>query len=165
MNLVLSVVAGSTNAVCMYEAVKLNRVSMYWCPDPSDGFGAAANELVLTWNGDRSPDTRLADRGTVSHPACIKSRPPPHSLADKWSNLVADLDEPLFYFRMGNEIGIIDIELTLCIGDGATKTCVVVAPAFTGVGYAALDNAIVAGTVGTELFQPDSLTYVNMTTP
>lgn len=165
LNLVLSVVTGSTNAVCVYEAVRLNRVSMYWCPDPTEGFGSAANELVLTWTGDRAPDTRISDRGTLTHPAVIKSRPPRNSLADKWSNVGADLDEALFYFRMGTEIGIIDVDLTLCIGDGTTKTCVVVAPAFTGIGIAALDNAIVAGTVGTELFQADSLTYVNMTTP
>jgi len=162
LNAVMTGVNGSTTAVCVYEAVRVERISMYYAP--AANFGVLADELILSWTGDRSPDTRFSDRGTISHPACIKSRPPKFSLAGMWSNVVADLDEPLCYVTMP-QFAIIDVQLTFCIGDAGTKTCVIVDPGLSGVIYSALDNAIVAGTVGGEALRPDSLTYANMTTP
>jgi len=162
INTILTGVNGTTTAVCIYEAVRLKRISMYYAP--SAQFGLAADEMILSWTGDRAPDTRFSDRGTVTHPACIKSRPPKFSLAGMWSNVSADLDEPLCYITMPS-LSIIDIELTFVIGDAATKTCVIVDPGLSGVIYSALDNAIVAGSVGGEVMRPDSLTYANMTTP
>jgi len=162
LNTVLTGVSGTTTAVNIYEAVRLERVSMYFVT--SSGFGTLAEELIISWTGDRSPDSRFSDRGTLSHPACIKTRPPRGSLASFWSNVTADMDEPLFYVTMP-QYAIIDLTLTFCIGDAGTKTCVVVDPGLSGVIYSALDNAIVAGTVGGEVLRPDSLTYANMTTP
>lgn len=165
LNTVLAVVNGSTAATNVYESVRLDRVCMWNVPDAADGFGITTEELVLTWTGDRAPDLRLSDRGTLSHPACIKSRPPAGSLAGFWSTVNGDLDETLFTYSTTGTPTVIDIHLTLCIGDGATKTCVIAAAAVTGIAYAALDNAVPAGTVGSDLFRPDSLTWADMTTP
>jgi hypothetical protein len=161
---VLAGTNGSTTAVNVYEAVKLEFIALYFAPSSADGLGNSASELLLTWTGDRGPDTRFSDRGTISHPACIKERPPVDSLAGFWSTIFSDMDEPLLYISTPANT-VIDIHVSMCIGDGAGKTCVIVDPTISGIVYTALDNAIVAGTVGVELCRPDSLTYANMTTP
>jgi hypothetical protein len=161
LNLVLAGTSGSTTAVNVYEAVRLDRINMYFV---GSGLGGAADELVLSWTGDRAPDTRYSDRGSSAHPACIKCRPPQKSLAGFWSTVFADMDEPLCYITAPTGT-VVDIQVAMVIGDAATKTCVILNPGLSGIVYCALDNAIVAGTVGAELMTPDSLTYANMTTP
>lgn len=164
LNLILTAVSGSTNAVNVHESIRLDRVCIYSAPSSVDGLGNALAEIVLTWGGDRGPDLRITDRGTISHPACIKERPPLTSLAGFWSTIYSDMDEPLFMVTMPSN-SVIDLHVSCCIGDGAGKTCVIVDPSLTGVVYPALDNAIPAGTVGGNLMRPDGLRYVTMTTP
>lgn len=164
LNLVLAGTNASTTAVNVYEAVRLDRIHMYFSPSSSDGFGGVTSEISLTWGGDRGPDVRTTDRGTISHPACIKQKPPPFSLGGFWSTIFGDMDETLFLISAPINT-IVDLHLSMCMGDGAGKTCVIVDPALSGIIYCALDNAIPAGTVGNEFLRPDALTFADMTTP
>jgi hypothetical protein len=138
---------------------------MYFVPTSTGGFGTTADELQLNWRGERSPDIRLSDRGTISHPACIKSRPPKDSLAQFWITNQSNLDTVLFSFS-APALTILDIQLSMTIGDGATRSVTLTAVGSnTGIQYAHLDNAIAAGTVGPRLLIPDSLTLSSIVTP
>jgi hypothetical protein len=79
LNLVLATNTATTLAINVYEAIRINRVSLYSVPSSTANFGVTADELILNWRGERSPDTRYSDRGTISHPACIKAKPPKDS--------------------------------------------------------------------------------------
>ncbi len=165
LNLVLAGNTATSTAVNVYEAVKINMVSMYHVPSSTANFGATTEELVLNWRGERSPDERISDRGTLSHPACIKSRPPRDSLAAFWITNQSNIDTVLFNLTMP-QFAIIDLSLSLTIGDGATRSVTLNGVStVTGIIYAALNNAIAAGTVGADSLVPDSLTFADMTTP
>jgi len=138
---------------------------MYHVPSSTTNFGAVSEELILTWRGERSPDTRISDRGTLSHPACIKSRPPKESLSAFWITNQSNLDTVLFSLTMP-QFAIIDMSLIFTIGDSTTRSCTLQAVGtVTGIAYAALNNAISAGTVGADSLRPDSLTFADMNTP
>lgn len=165
LNLVLATNTATTLAVNVYEAVKIDRVCMYFVPSSVDGLGTSSAELTLNWRGDRSPDTRFSDRGTSTHPSCIKARPPFMSLAGYWITNFSQIDQELFELTCPGGT-VIDILLTMTIGDGATRSVTLTAAAAnTGIGYAHLDNAITAGTVGPRGIAPDSLTLVSILTP
>lgn len=164
LNLCLSGVNTSTAATNLYESVRIKWIELFYAPDPDNSIGNSTEHVVLSWKGNRSPDTRVVARGTLSMPARIKMRPPKESMAAFWANNTGNLDDLLCLVTVPTN-GFIIISIECVIGDGATRTCVIVDPGLTGVGYAALDNAIVAGTVGQERIQPDGLTYFNMTTP
>jgi hypothetical protein len=165
LNLVLASNTATTLAINVYEAVKINLISLYHVPSSTANFGAVTEELILNWRGERSPDVRISDRGTLSHPACIKSRPPKESLSSFWITNQSNLDNVLFNLTMP-QFAIIDIALSLTIGDGTTRSVTLSAVGTdTGIVYAALNNAIAAGTVGAESLRPDSLTWANLVTP
>lgn len=165
LNLVLATSTATTLAINVYESVRIQHVSMYHVPSSTASFGAVTEELILNWRGERSPDTRISDRGTLSHPACIKSRPPRESLAAFWITNQSNLDTVLFNIT-SPQFSIIDVSLAFTIGDGTTRSVTLNgAGTVTGIAYAALDNAIAAGTVGADFLRPDSLTWADMTTP
>jgi len=165
LNTVLGTNTATTLAVNIYEAVRINRVSMYYVPSSTGSFGSGTEELILNWRGERTPDTRYSDRGTLSHPACIKARPPKESLAQFWITNQSNIDTVLFNVTMPVN-SIIDISLSFVIGDGTTRSVTLNGVAtFTGVMYASLNNAIAAGTVGADTLRPDSLSWADMTTP
>jgi hypothetical protein len=138
---------------------------MYFVPTSTGGFGTVAEELQLNWRGERSPDVRLSDRGTLSHPACIKSRPPKDSLAQFWVTNQSNIDTVLFSISCPATT-VLDLQLALTIGDGTTRNVTLTAVgATTGIEYAHLDNAIAAGTVGGRVISPDSLTLATILTP
>ncbi len=165
LNLVVATNTATTTAVNVYEAVRLLSISMYYVPSSANNFGVAAEELILNWRGERSPDTRLSDRGTLSHPACIKSRPPVDSMAAFWVTNQSNIDNVLF--NLSAPLGtIIDLSLCMTIGDGTTRSITLSAVGTTtGIEYMSLDNAIAAGTVGGLNIDPDSLTNQNVATP
>lgn len=64
------------------------------------------------------------------------------------------------------QFSIIDVSLSFVIGDGTTRSVTLNGAATTtGIQYAALNNAISAGTIGADSLRPDSLTWADMTTP
>jgi hypothetical protein len=165
LNLVLATNTATTTAVNVFEAVKVLNISMYYVPSSTANFGSSAEELILNWRGDRSPDTRLSDRGTLNHPSCIKSRPPRDSLAGFWITNLSNIDSVLFNVTVPAGT-IIDVGLMMTIGDGVTRSVVLAAVgSTTGIEYMHLDNAIAAGTVGGRTLAPDSLTTQNIATP
>jgi len=165
LNLVVATNTATTTAINVYEAVRVLQVNLYFAPSSSTGFGITADELILNWRGERSPDTRLTDRGTVSHPSCIKSRPPPESLAAFWVTNQSNIDTVLFNLTCP-AYTIIDLSLCMTLGDGVTRSITLSAVGTTtGIEYMSLDNAVAAGTVGGNLIDPDSLTNQTVATP
>ncbi len=165
LNLIIATSTATTTAINVYEAMRITRVSMYFVPSSTGGFGNQADELVLNWRGERSPDVRMSDRGTLSHPACVKSVPPPESLAAFWVTNQGNIDSVLFNISCPAAT-IIDVGLAMTIGDGNTRSVTLAAVGTTtGIEYLHLDNATSAGTVGGRVLAPDSLTTQNVTTP
>lgn len=165
LNLVIATNTANTTGINVYEGIRLQRISMYYIPSSVDGLGNQSAELVLNWRGERSPDTRLSDRGSLSHPACIKSVPPKDSLADFWVTNQSNIDTVLFNLSAPAN-SIIDINLAMVIGDGATRTVTLSGVGSnSGIEYLPLDNAVAAGTVGGRVLAPDSLTTQTVTIP
>ncbi len=165
LNLIVSTSTATTTAINVYEAVRILQISMYFAPSSVDNMGDTSGEIALNWRGERAPDTRITERGTLSHPACIKSRPPKESLASFWTTNQSNVDSVLCSLTVPAGT-IIDMNLCLTIGDGTTRSVTLTAVgSTTGIEYMALDNAIAAGTVGGLFIRPDSLQYQALTTP
>ncbi len=130
-----------------------------------DTSGDSFVNTFLTWKGERSPDIVISATGNAIEPAYISSKPPAKSLAGFWvSNNTDDIDQVLM--NINPEPGtIVDLYITFTFGTGATRTCSITNPALTGVGYASLDNAVAAGTVGLNSFDIVGLQAFTVTTP
>ena len=158
LNAVLAGVSGSTTAINLYEGVRIRRIKIYAV---STGL---VSDIQLNWRGVRGDDVRISSVGAYSRPASIDSRPPRNTLCGFWINNITTANEQLFSIDAPSNT-LIDLTIDYVVGDGATRSCTIVDPGLTGIGYAALDNANTSGTVGNEEIQPLGLTYFNMTTP
>lgn len=158
LNAVLSGVSGSTTAVNLYEGIRVSRIKMFFVTT------GLSSQIELNWRGVRGNDVRISGVGAYSRPASIDSRPPRNTLCGFWINNITTANEQLFSMTCPTGT-LIDLTFNYVIGDGATRSCTIVDPGLTGIGYAALDNANTSGTVGNEDIQPVGLTYFNMTTP
>ena len=121
--------------------------------------------ISLTWTGDRSNDEKKTAYGTVDSVAEISMAPPEKSLAGFWGTTFdSDLNTDLFRLDCPANT-VIDICFQYVLGDSNTKTVVVNAPSFNGVGYAHLNNATTTGGVGSNLLVPQGVTLLTITTP
>lgn len=163
LNSILSGISGSTAATNLIESIKVDRLQLYGVIDTS---GDTFNSVAIIWKGERSPDKQIVATGNAIEPAYINSRPPPKSLAGFWvSNNTDDIDQVLFTIDPLQAGTIVDLTFSFTLGNGATRTCVIVNPALTGIGYASLDNATSAGTVGTNSLDIVGLQAFTITTP
>jgi hypothetical protein len=162
LNLVLAGFNTSTVGVRLYEGVRIARIKMWQGGSTSELDG----EISITWTGDRAPDTRRVANGNDVFNAFLDESPPQDSLCGFWSSGSTAIDN-LLCTLSANTAGttLVDLTIEYVIGDGVTNNCTITDPAINGVGYGALDNAIVAGTIGGRLLTPEGLTNFVITTP
>jgi len=162
LNLLLACTIGSTVGVNVVESIRVVAVKVYGAPVSGNSF--ITNFLI--WKGERSPDVFLTSEGTPSKPSFIKTRPPLQSLSSFWvTNEDTDLDGIHFSLGLESESRI-DLTVQFTLANGVSRTCVTAAAPSSGLFYAALDNAVAAGTVGPLGYVPDlPLATITIATP
>jgi hypothetical protein len=135
----------------MFQSAKVVAVEM-WTPPPSQG--ATATCSVLWPQGNASQPREVSDT-TVSTatPAHVRTGPPQYSLASFWS---ASSGGVLFSL-VAPPGTIIDITVSLVLGDASLNTSVTLVGATIGQQYyTALDSGTAAGSI----YKPVSLTQL-----
>jgi len=103
----------TTNQFRVFEAIKLNRVSMWGQPPALAG---APTSVAVEWVGTNSPSTIHSDSAVGVRPAYLSSRPPPQSSNIWWS--ISGMGETDELMRLSGPAGtIIDIDVTLRLVD------------------------------------------------
>jgi len=78
----LAVNSVNTNAVSIFDCIRVVRISLYWVP--SGNFDIQGNSLTFRWIDQNLPDELFTDRGTLTEPACLKMIPPRNSILSMW---------------------------------------------------------------------------------
>jgi len=78
----LAVNSVNTNAVSIFDCIRVVRISLYWVP--SGNFDVQGNSLTFRWIDQNLPDELFTDRGTLTEPACLKVIPPRNSILSMW---------------------------------------------------------------------------------
>jgi hypothetical protein len=135
LQFIVAVTSGSTTAIELVDAIRLDLVKVWLLPNSDTGAGVFA----LEWTGDRTPNTIHTTAFAPAIGSCMTSVPPKDSLAHFWScRSGSDNGEYLFILDPSNstvEI-ILDLHVTYLLGNGSTDTSTLgSASSINGVAY------------------------------
>ncbi len=139
--LLLAVTSGSTSAIRLFEAVKIQKIVITCLPSSDTNSGT----FSFTWSGEREPDvvyTMFYAQGAPSRWSFI---PPEDSLAGFWitqdtnetSNSIFTLDPDNSTVKL-----VLDLHFQYVVADGASATVTLTGAAtFTGVAALVMPSA------------------------